>query len=1047
MLKSSCWSNALYLGERKGRQLSIDLDLEYDELNKWMNRYEGKEEVLKVRLIEENLTVKEFTQIITNEGNDYLHKEMDWFIFFRDTFGTEEQEIEDTINLNSDDIPFFEFMLPFLEKAKKMIIQSSIVSNNHILQTSAYNSILQIIAKSITEVSLKTLIFELNKSRLNKELKGDTPEERYNHFVFIKFGDKNKILNFLSEYPSLARILSELVKNVTKNFILMLEKLIIDKKEIESVFNFKIEQVLEIQSMGDFHKKGQTVLKIEFNNGQSLIYKPRSLSIDVHLQKLLEWFNDKGLSKRIRTFNILDKGDYGWAEFITYKECENKEDIEDFYIRQGHYLAIFYMLNGTDFHYENIIASGSDPIFVDIESIFHTYVNSPNIYKTSSYNHAIDIIAESVIRTSLLPVIADNSIFDFDVSGLGGGGSDKVYRYQIINNKTDEMKMVKEELSLPDGLNLPKFDNKIYGPENYISNIEDGFSIAYKIILSNREELLSKKGPLSIFKNDTVRVILRNTAVYSLLLEASYHPKYLKSGLERSRLFELLWRIIVPLPERTKSVYSEIEEMLLGDIPYFYCYINSKTIYGHEKMELNDLCKKDSYTFVVEKIKKLSYEDLRRQLIFIKNSLSTKYALTIFDTKKKILDPPNKFEPENINMDIFLKEAIKIGEQISKEAIWGEDGSVTWIGLGMGYGEKLEYTVTDFGIYNGVLGIAYFYGYLAHETNNEKFKKIAHACIQTALKEDSIPDKQIISAYSGYGSLIYVLQHFSKLWNDKSLLDIANNYLTKIDRAIDNDKNFDFLNGAAGTLIVTLNFYLETGSNKALNIARKCGDHLIKNAIKMSVGYGWTPSNKKDGIFLSGLSHGNAGISLALLYLYKVLKDKNYFEMAKEALKYENSLYDSKENNWLDLRDNSGNDSTKSVTHWCSGAPGIGLGRLRMLDFYKSDILKNDLKLAIDQTLLEGITGLNFSLCHGDLGNLELLLLASSRTKNKDLYEKTMELAYKIMYTTNKNEYDWKCGVPGGQQTPNFMVGLAGIGYQLLRIYNNNLPSILILEK
>jgi lantibiotic modifying enzyme len=41
---------------------------------------------------------------------------------------------------------------------------------------------------------------------------------------------------------------------------------------------------------------------------------------------------------------------------------------------------------------------------------------------------------------------------------------------------------------------------------------------------------------------------------------------------------------------------------------------------------------------------------------------------------------------------------------------------------------------------------------------------------------------------------------------------------------------------------------------------------------------------------------------------------------------------------------------------------------------------------------------------------------------------------------------DWRCGVPAGVETPGLMLGLAGIGYGLLRLgLPNRIPSLLSL--
>ena len=40
----------------------------------------------------------------------------------------------------------------------------------------------------------------------------------------------------------------------------------------------------------------------------------------------------------------------------------------------------------------------------------------------------------------------------------------------------------------------------------------------------------------------------------------------------------------------------------------------------------------------------------------------------------------------------------------------------------------------------------------------------------------------------------------------------------------------------------------------------------------------------------------------------------------------------------------------------------------------------------------------------------------------------------------------YKCGLPGQNNTPSLMIGLAGIGYEFLKIYDSSLPSVLSLS-
>ena len=121
-------------------------------------------------------------------------------------------------------------------------------------------------------------------------------------------------------------------------------------------------------SKGDQHRDGRSVLIATFNSGFRIVYKPRPLAVAMHFQELLNWLNDRGAEPPLRTIRILDRGAYGWIEFIAPQGCGSGDEVRRFYARQGEYLALLYALEATDFHYENVIAVGEHPILVDLET-------------------------------------------------------------------------------------------------------------------------------------------------------------------------------------------------------------------------------------------------------------------------------------------------------------------------------------------------------------------------------------------------------------------------------------------------------------------------------------------------------------------------------------------------------------------------------------------------------------------------------------------------------------------------------------------------------
>src|SRR5262249_5359329 len=101
-------------------------------------------------------------------------------------------------------------------------------------------------------------------------------------------------------------------------------------------------------SVGNQHRGGRSVWIATFSSGFQVVYKPRSLAIDVHFQNLLTWLNARGEYPPFRILTVLDRGTHGWVEFVSVKACNSTDEVWRFYERQGSYLALLYALEATD---------------------------------------------------------------------------------------------------------------------------------------------------------------------------------------------------------------------------------------------------------------------------------------------------------------------------------------------------------------------------------------------------------------------------------------------------------------------------------------------------------------------------------------------------------------------------------------------------------------------------------------------------------------------------------------------------------------------------
>lgn len=72
---------------------------------------------------------------------------------------------------------------------------------------------------------------------------------------------------------------------------------------------------------------------------------------------------------------------------------------------------------------------------------------------------------------------------------------------------------------------------------------------------------------------------------------------------------------------------------------------------------------------------------------------------------------------------------------------------------------------------------------------------------------------------------------------------------------------------------------------------------------------------------MGGMAHGNAGILMPVLYLWELTKKKEYEILAEQIWKYEDSLYQERTGNWIDVRAKGGTE--EDAVAWCHGAAGI----------------------------------------------------------------------------------------------------------------------------
>lgn len=892
----------------------------------------------------------------------------------------------------------------------------------------------------------RTMVAELQIARLEGRLAGETPEARFQSFL-DSLREPAAALTVLHRYPVLARALVETVDRWVAVSLELLERLAADWPDLLALFSHGADPgpAAEVKAgLGDSHRGNRTVVLFRFASGLRLVYKPKSLAVEAAFQSLLEWTGRKGFSPAFRTLRLLDRGTYGWIEFVETGPCPGEEAVRRFYQRQGGSLALLWLLEATDFHWENLIAAGEHPVLIDLEALFQPL--------TEELGGAVDetrtgrVLQNTVLNTGLLPSRTWNEGGGegVDLSGLAGtGGQAAPPVLRPEHAGTDEMRYALLPVEIPAGDNLPTLCGEPVNVTRYTDEVVEGFRRMIRLFVEHRDEMAAPGGPLDAFAEAEVRVIVRPTRNYALLLFESFHPHALGDALDRDRHLDRLWLAAREHSMIERLIPAERRDLLRGDIPMFTTRPGTRDVWSSDGERLPGLQPDTGLARVRRRLERLDEGELTRQAWLVHNSLA---AIDLNTGEHPEYDLRETAPPSR---DEVLAAAVDIGRRLEQIALRGPRDA-HWCAPQTA-GATNNWTLQPAGpdLYLGIPGIALFLAHLGRITEEDCFTGLARAATVT-LRDQILQGDRLLSsigAYSGWGGPVWTLTHLGVLWDDPELLCEAERIATvEIPPRIPEDENCDLIGGAAGALISLLTLHGVRPSDRLIESAIRCGERLLARVLPLERGLGWelaiagpTP--------LAGLSHGVAGIAWPLLRLAALTGENRFRETALGGLRYERSLYRSDKRNWPDLREGTvpeGAPEPHFMWAWCHGAPGVGLGRLAGLPYLDGAEVRAEIETAVESTIENGF-GRNHCLCHGDLGNLEVVTLAADKLGRTDWAERAGRIAGGIL--AGLRERGPLFGLPGRTEPPGIMSGLAGIGYGLLRLAApERVPSVLILE-
>ncbi|MEM8997486.1 MAG: type 2 lanthipeptide synthetase LanM, partial [Acidobacteriota bacterium] len=678
------------------------------------------------------------------------------------------------------------------------------------LEKKALARMVDALANRLFAICSPTLVLELNVARIRGELHGDDGPSRAAMFSQVLLAQPGRRRALFEEYSALARLVVHAVHFWVDAMAELVESFVADS-ELLSRSLFDGEPAGAIADVGlqlsDPHRRGRSVVVLELSTGRKLVYKPKSLAIDVRFQELLAWMEERGLEHPHYRMGVVDRGEYGWCEHVAALPCPDLDAVERFYWRQGSFLSLLYVLYGCDFHFENLIAVGETPVLIDLESLFHPALPDALDEKdTDADSRASNYLLRSVYGIGLLPLVsrrADGGQ-SVDLSGLSGRGGVGGFEVPVLVDRgRDTMRFEKREVSLPDKQNRPTLLGEDIDPLDYLGPFLEGFESTYGLLSEHRDDLAAH---LEAFADVPIRFIPRPTARYMGFVQQTWHPDYLRRGLDQDRLFDHLWSELQWRPGLAELIPSERRDLRMGDVPFFTGTPASRDLRDSVGQIFPDFFERPSLDLVRGRIAGLGDVDLDAQKTLIKQTLLPLAFRGPTIAKPRTVRMPTR--PEAEGAALYEDAARLTADRLVEQAILGDD-DVNWIGAAAASSDHWEWVVSPLGphLYDGTSGVGLFLAYAGELTGEGRYTELAERVTRGLQKFIEKPYPVQVGAFGGHSGVLLALDHLATLWRRPELVDdAAERLLPKLIDAAAEDDALDLRRGVAGAAVIALRF-------------------------------------------------------------------------------------------------------------------------------------------------------------------------------------------------------------------------------------------------
>ncbi|MER6362321.1 type 2 lanthipeptide synthetase LanM family protein [Kitasatospora sp. NPDC001527] len=882
------------------------------------------------------------------------------------------------------------------------------------------------LTERLARIAARTLVLELHTARATGRLAGGTPQERFRSFLALT-ARREGLAALLRDYPVLARLLARACLDAADAHAELLDRFAADRPLLVAGLLRGRDPgslVAVTAGAGDRHRRGRAVAVLHFANGTAVVHRPRPPAAHRHFNTLLGWYGGRPGVPRLRALGLLDRGTHGWTEYAEARPCLTHFDVERFYRRQGALLALLHVLDGTDLHFENLVACGDQPVLVDVETLFHPPAGGPDARPASAGDPAARALAESVHRVGLLPQLLIGDDGAVDVSGIGGGSTGRrpspVDGVDWTAAGTDEMRLVRRPRPFGEAHNRPRLDGAPVEPAEHTESLVAGFRAGYTALVEGRDELTGPRGLLRCFANAEVRVVPRATRVYARLLDESTHPDVLREAGARQAVLELLRTDAVDDPGHPGLAEHEIADLWSGDVPLFTARPGARDLWTSDGRRLAGELAEAGLARVEAKLAALGAVDRKDQEWIVRAAMAGAAGTPAHRPGRPV--PENVWatapEPERL-----LAAARGLGDQLVAAA-YQDRSRTNWLGLELLADRYWRVRPLGADLAGGYTGTALFLAQLAALTGTGRYAEVARRALaplpglfDSLAAHPDHPAAVGSGAFAGLGGIAYALTELARLLDDPPVAAWSGPAVALTAAAAEREDDPGVHSGTAGGLAALLAVHAAgaggggaaaVSAGAALAAAARCAERLAARPAPAATGF----------------AHGSAGVGWALLRYAQAVGEpaEGPHHRAGLAALHAATAVRSREGSW------------------CRGRPGVALAVVDSPLALADRRLADWAQRAVRNTARAAPLG-DHSLCHGESGVLELLGRHGPAAGRTPWVRRAGALLAAV------DQDGPRSGTPDHVPHPGLLTGLAGIGHGLLRLgFPDQVPPALLLR-